>query len=145
MPSLYETYGPLGDLDLNMNKCAQLIKLTYKRQKQTGIVPVTIGDVEWWDVEHHEQGATQDRLVAQLFPWGVDSTLDAHLENLLNGNKPVFNSTLGVPGIGYAVSFVFSSRWSASEYLTCLQCMAIMHHYINLSTRDNALMTSLMF
>lgn len=58
MPSLYETYGPLGDLDLNMNKCAQLIKLTYKRQKQTGIVPVTIGDVEWWDVEHHEQEAT---------------------------------------------------------------------------------------
>jgi hypothetical protein len=64
------------------------------------VVSTEIGNLEWWDLgcSVTDQAHSRDRLVGMLFPWGVDVTLDAHLESLLGNQRPTFQASVGVPG-----------------------------------------------
>jgi hypothetical protein len=58
---------------------------TTTHSKASKFIHSNIGDLEWWDLKRKviDQGA-KNRFIIMVFPWNIDTALDAHVEPLLN-------------------------------------------------------------
>ena len=117
-PTIYESAGPVKEIQFSPEYAHKTLWLIDHNQlqeyvthtKASKFINSNIGDLEWWDLKRKVVDQTvKNRFITMIFPWGVDLALDAHVEPLLNFQRPVFNPMIGIQSAGYAQTFLFNS------------------------------------
>ena len=110
-PTIYESVGPVKEIQFSAELAHKTLWLIDHNSvheytthtKASKYISSNIGDLEWWDMKRKvTDQSVKNRFITMIFPWNIDTALDAHVEPLLNFQRPVFNGLIGIQSAGYA-------------------------------------------